>query len=165
MLLAVVGFVAYRVTSPEQREHVFAIAIEYLRHLKIVVAEPGPEYEAFRDALRARTLHLIAIPAIVLVSVQLFLAMRFGSTATSEPAMLVGWGASLGTLTTNGGWWRLVTSTFVYSSTLHLVLSLAALIQVGRILERVVGRLTVVAVYLSAASLPDWSTSRRIRSP
>jgi membrane associated rhomboid family serine protease len=64
--------------------------------------------------------------------------------------MLVGWGASLGTLTTNGGWWRLVTSTFVYSSTLHLVLSLAALIQVGRILERVVGRLTVVAVYLSA---------------
>jgi membrane associated rhomboid family serine protease len=150
MLLAVVGFVAYRVTSPEHREHVFAIAIEYLRHLKIVVAEPGPEYEAFRDALRARTLHLIAIPAIVLVSVQLFLAMRFGSTATSEPAMLVGWGASLGTLTTNGGWWRLVTSTFVYSSTLHLVLSLAALIQVGRILERVVGRLTVVAVYLSA---------------
>jgi membrane associated rhomboid family serine protease len=150
MLLAVVGFVAYRVTSPEQREHVFAIAIEYLRHLKIAVAEPGPEYEAFRDALRARTLHLIAIPAIVLVSVQLFLAMRFGSTATSEPAMLVGWGASLGTLTTNGGWWRLVTSTFVYSSTLHLVLSLAALIQVGRILERVVGRLTVIAVYLSA---------------
>ena len=150
MLLAVVGFVAYRVTSPEQREHVFAIAIEYLRHLRIVVTEPGPEYEAFRDGLRARTLHLIVIPAIVLISVQLFLAMRFGSTATSEPAMLVGWGASLGTLTTNGGWWRLLTSTFVYSSTLHLALSLAALIQVGRILERVVGRLTVVAVYLSA---------------
>jgi hypothetical protein len=91
------------------------------------------------------------IPAIVLVSAQLFLAMRFvGSTASSDPAMLVGWGASLGTLTTNGGWWRLVTSTFVYSSTLHLVFSLAALIQVGRILERVVGRLTVIAVYLSA---------------
>ena len=65
MLLAVVGFVAYRVTSPEQREHVFAIAIEYLRHLRIVVTEPGPEYEAFRDGLRARTLHLIVIPAIV----------------------------------------------------------------------------------------------------
>jgi membrane associated rhomboid family serine protease len=150
MLLAVVGFVAYRVTSAEQRENVFAIAIEYLRHLKIVVTEPGPEYEAFRDGLRARTLHLIVIPAIVLISAQLFLAMRFGSTATSEPAMLVGWGASLGTLTTNGGWWRLVTSTFVYSSVLHLALSLAALVQVGRILERVVGRLTVIAVYLSA---------------
>ena len=150
MLLAVVGFVAYRVTSAEQRENVFAIAIDYLRHLRIVVTEPGPEYEAFRDALRARTLHLIAIPAIVLISAQLFLAMRFGSTATSEPAVLVGWGASLGTLTTNGGWWRLVTSTFVYSSLLHLVFSLAALVQVGRILERVVGRLTVIAVYLSA---------------
>jgi len=150
MLFAVVGFVAYSVTSAEQREHVFAIALEYFQHLRIVVTEPGPEYEAFRDALRARTLHLIAMPAIVLVSVQLFLAMRFGSTATSEPAMLLGWGASLGTLTTNGGWWRLVTSTFVYSSTLHLVLNLAALIQVGRILERVVGRLTIIAVYLSA---------------
>src|SRR5262245_54590888 len=150
MLLAVVGFVAYRVTSAEQRENVFAIAIEYLRHLRIVVTEPGPEYEAFRGALRARKLHLIVIPAIVLISVQLFLAMRFGSTATSEPAMLVGWGASLGTLTTNAGWWRLLTSTFVYSSVLHLALSLAALVQVGRILERVVGRLTVIAVYLSA---------------
>ena len=42
MLLAVVGFVAYRVTSPEQREHVFAIAIEYLRHLRIVVTNQGP---------------------------------------------------------------------------------------------------------------------------
>jgi membrane associated rhomboid family serine protease len=150
MLLAVVGFVAYRVTSTEQREQVFATAIEHLRHLGIVVTEPGPEYEAFRDALRARTLHLIVIPAIVLINAQLFLAMRFGSTATSEPAMLVGWGASLGTLTTNGGWWRLVTSTFVYTSLLHLALSLAALVQVGRILERVVGRLTVIAVYLSA---------------
>lgn len=150
MLLAVVGFVAYRVSSAEQREKLFENAIEYLRHLRIVVTEPGPEYEAFRDALRARTLHLIAIPAIVLISAQLFLAMRFGSTATSEPEMLVGWGASLGTLTTNGGWWRLVTSTFVYSSVLHLALSLAALVQVGRILERVVGRLTVIAVYLSA---------------
>ena len=36
MLLAVVGFVAYRVTSAEQRENVFAIAIDYLRHLRIV---------------------------------------------------------------------------------------------------------------------------------
>jgi len=151
MLLAVVGFVAYRVTSAEQREQVFAIAIEYFQHLRVVLTEPGPEYEAFRDGLRARTLHLIVIPAIVLVSVQLFLAMRFGSTAANEPAMLLGWGASLGTLTTNGGgWWRLVMSTFIYSSTLHLVLCLAALIQVGRILERVVGRLTVAAVYLSA---------------
>ena len=150
MLLAVVGFVAYRLSSVEQRENLFANAIEYLRHTKILVTEPGPEYEAFRDALRARTLHLIAIPAIVLISAQLFLAMRFGSSETSEPAMLVGWGASLGTLTTNGGWWRLVTSTFVYTSLLHLALSLAALVQVGRILERVVGRLTVIAVYLSA---------------
>jgi membrane associated rhomboid family serine protease len=151
MLLAVVGFVAYRVTSAEQRENVFAIAIAYLRHLRIVVTEPGPEYEAFCDALRARTLHLIVIPAIVLISAQLFLAMRFGSSATSDSAMLVGWGASLGTLTTNStGWWRLVTSTFVYSSVLHLALSLAVLVQVGRILERVVGRLTIIAVYLSA---------------
>jgi len=31
MLLAVVGFVAYRVTSAEQREHVFAMALEYFQ--------------------------------------------------------------------------------------------------------------------------------------
>ena len=150
MLLAVVGFVAYRVTSPEQRERAVEIAIAYLRALRIVVTEPGPEHEAFCDTLRARTLHLIVIPAIILISAELFLAMRFSGTPMSDPATLVGWGASVGTLTTNGGWWRLVTSTFVHTSTLHLIICVAILFQIGRVLERVVGRLTVAAVYLSA---------------
>jgi len=150
ILLAVVGFVAYRVSSPEQREHAIEIAIARLRQLMIAVIEPGPEHDAFCDALRARTLHLVVTPAIIFISAELFIGMRSGTAAMSDPATLVGWGASLGTLTTNGGWWRLVTSTFVHISAMHLVVGVAALIQVGRILERVVGRLTVVAVYLSA---------------
>ena len=150
MLLAVVGFVAYRVTSPEQREQAIEIGIAYLRQLRIVITEPGPEHEAFFDALRRRTPHLLVTPAIIFISAQLFIAMRFGAAPIGDPATLVAWGASLGTLTTNGGWWRLVSSTFVHTSTIHLVVGIAALIQVGRILERVVGRLTVAAVYLSA---------------
>ena len=150
MLLTVIGVVGYKLTSPEQREHSLQIAIEYLERFKIAVTEPGPDYHAFFDALRARRLHLVVVPAIALIGAEMFIGMRSGAAATNDQEMLLAWGASIGTLTTNGGWWRLVTSTFVYTSAIHLLLGLAVLIQVGRILERVVGRLTVAAVYLSA---------------
>src|SRR6266545_3189851 len=119
MLLAFAGFVTYRVTSPEQRQHCLAVALDALRQLKVAAKEPGPEHDAFCADLRSRTLHLLVIPAIIFVSAQVFLGMRFGATGMRDSAALVSWGASQGTLTTNLGWWRLVTSTFVYTSTLH----------------------------------------------
>jgi rhomboid protease GluP len=65
---------------------------------------------------------------------------------------LVAWGASFGPRTTNGEWWRLVTSTFVHTGTLHLLVNMAVLLQVGAVLERLVGRLAFTGVYLSAGT-------------
>ena len=72
------------------------------------------------------------------------------------------WGGSIGPRTTNGEWWRLVTSLFVHPGFLHLVANMLGLLQLGLLLERLVGRVAVAGVYLSAgvfASLVRLSAS------
>jgi membrane associated rhomboid family serine protease len=152
ILLAVLGALGYRATSPEEREHYIAVAIGFLRRWKATATEVRPEQELFRDALRARMSYVLVTPAIVLILATVFVGMLFGATAISDPHTLVAWGASLGTRTTNGEWWRLATSTFIHTGLLHLIVDVAILIQLGAILERLVGRVTFAIVYLSAGA-------------
>ena len=63
------------------------------------------------------------------------------------------WGASFGPRTTNGEWWRLVASMFVHTGTFQLLVNGAALVQLGLILERLVGHVTFAAVYFAAGLL------------
>ena len=76
--------------------------------------------------------------------------MGWGS---DEAETLVSWGASFGPRTTNGEWWRLVASMFVHTGSFQLLVNCAALVQLGLILERLVGHVTFAAVYLAAACL------------
>jgi len=76
--------------------------------------------------------------------------MIVGAGAVSDPGTLIDWRGNFGPRTTNGEWWRLVTSTFVHTSTLHLLVDVAVLIQLGAVLERLAGRLAFAGVYLSA---------------
>jgi membrane associated rhomboid family serine protease len=150
ILLAVLGALAYRGTSPEQRERYLNIAIDIVRQLKVAAARRHPESDAFRDALRARTPLVVITPAIVVINVAVTACVLFGASAMSDPDTLVGWGASLGPRTTNGEWWRLLTSTFVHTGMLHLLVDVAVVIQLGAVLERLLGRLTFAAVYVFA---------------
>jgi membrane associated rhomboid family serine protease len=149
ILIGIAAVVAYRVTSAEQREHFYLAAREMIGDLKTAAMRPRPELDEFRRALRARMRFPIVTPLLAVIITAVFVRMRF-SAATIDSTTLVAWGASLGTRTTNGEWWRLVTSSFVHDGTLHLLVDLVALIQVGLVLERFVGRLTLAAVYLSA---------------
>ena len=97
--------------------------------------------------------YALVTSSIILISTAIVGGMLFGGRAISDSDTLVAWGANVGTRTTNGEWWRLVTSIFVHTGTLHLLVDVAVLIQVGGILERLVGRLTFTAVYLSAGIL------------
>jgi membrane associated rhomboid family serine protease len=154
ILLGIAGVVAYRVSTPEERKRFYAFAyargLTFLADLKTAANRPRPDYDAFRDELRARMRFAVVTPAIALISAAIFVLMLFGDGAMSNPETLMTWGASLGIRTTNGEWWRLVTSTFVHTGMLHVLVDLAILIQLGLILERLVGRLTIAAVYLSA---------------
>ncbi|MDT5016201.1 MAG: hypothetical protein QOD39_2361, partial [Mycobacterium sp.] len=151
ILLVVVGGLAYRMTSPEDRERYLRIALGVVRRLKLEAAESEPERE-LRESLRARTRHAFVAPALVAVNVLIFAGILFSAGAISDPDTLVAWGASLGPRTTNGEWWRLVASTFVHTGTLHLLVNMAVLLQIGVALERLVGRLAFTGVYLSAGA-------------
>ena len=154
MLLGIAGVVAYRVSTPEERKNFYAFAyaraLDFLVDLRAAANRPRPDYDAFRDELRARMRFAVITPAIALISAAVFVWMLFGGGAIGDPDTLMAWGASLGIRTTNGEWWRLVTSTFVHTGMLHVLVDLAVLIQLGLVLERLVGRLTIAAVYLSA---------------
>ena len=92
--------------------------------------------------------------------------MCFGTGALDEPKTLVDWGASIGPRTTNGEWWRLGTSMFVHSGLLQLLVGGAALFQLARLLERLVGSIAFVAVYITAGSFANLvNLSARRASP
>lgn len=161
IVVAVLGGVAYRIATPEERERYFALAMLTIRRLKVAVTQPGPEYDAFRDALRERTSSMFVMPAIALMNIAVFAGLLFGGRAMTDGATLLDWGASLGTRTTNGEWWRLLTSSFVHTAMLQLLVSIAVLIQIGGMIERLAGRLLLAVVYLSAgvfAGLADISS-------
>ena len=96
---------------------------------------------------------MAVVPALAAINVFVFLRLLFGDGALNDPATLVGWGASVGPRTTNGEWWRLLTMTFVHAGMFQLLVNLTALVQVGLILERMVGHVTVATIYLAAGLL------------
>jgi len=150
ILLIVVAGVALRAMSAEERARLGRAVLAAIREARDVVAERRRQPEPFRDALRARTPWAIVTPALVVLNTTIFVRMLFDSGALGDPGTLVVWGGSIGPRTTNGEWWRLVTSLFVHTGFLHLAANMLGLLQLGLLLERLVGRVALAAVYVSA---------------
>jgi len=71
----------------------------------------------------------------------------------ADPATLVGWGASVGTQTANGEWWRLATSMFVHGGFGHMIMNVLGVAQIGLITERFYGSFAFANAYLGAGLL------------
>ncbi|MBK7004811.1 MAG: rhomboid family intramembrane serine protease [Burkholderiales bacterium] len=63
------------------------------------------------------------------------------------------WGANFGPATQDGQWWRLFTAQFVHFGVLHLAMNMAALWDVGRLVERLYGRWRFAVLYLASGVL------------
>src|SRR5258706_12463873 len=59
ILLAVLGTVAYRLTTAAQRKQFVEVAFDVARKLAAAANQRRPESDAFRDRLRARTPYLV----------------------------------------------------------------------------------------------------------
>jgi len=163
LLLIVVGGFTWYVLEPDERAKIVrAIAGVFGQATQAAgQAARRRKADAFDTALRERTRWVLATPAIALVNVIVFASMLAGSTAPGDTGTLLEWGGSFGPLTSNGEWSRLVTSMFVHSGPLHLLINVAALVQVGLLIERLVGPHTLVAVCFTSglfASLVGLST-------
>ena len=91
---------------------------------------------------------------LVLLNVLVFLAMGWqtGATPGQGNSAALAWGANFGPATQHGEWWRLLTAQFIHFGPLHLVANMWALWDVGRLLERLLGRPRFLGVYLAAGA-------------
>jgi len=58
------------------------------------------------------------------------------------------WGANFKPVTTNGQWWRLLTSIFLHGGLIHLLANMYALVFIGIFLEPQLGKMKYLLVYL-----------------
>src|SRR4051812_49812358 len=77
ILLAVLGVVAYRLTTAEERAQYFTYAIDVVRELHAVATQPRPDADAFRERLRARMPLLAVTPAIAALNVAVMAGVVF----------------------------------------------------------------------------------------
>ena len=148
-LLVIGGFLVY-VMKPEERVKLLQSALAIARQIAEEAVRRWREPDPFHDALRARTPWPIVTAALVALNAGIFIGMIFGAGAIADPATLVAWGGNVGPRTSNGEWWRLVTAMFVHSGFWHLVINMAGLVQLGIMLERLVGHFAFAALYLAA---------------
>lgn len=144
IFLGIVGFLVLRGMTPQERERAFKQVVPVVRQFIAVIRRRNPDWDAFRDRLRSRTRFAIVTPILIAINIIVFV-MAHGQGTT-----LLDWGASFGPRTTNGEWWRVITSLFVHGTLMHLVVNAAALATVGVVLERYVGPAAFAGVYLAA---------------
>ena len=77
--------------------------------------------------------------------VMVFAGLGFVSFQADD---LINWGANFKPLTTDGEWWRLITSTFLHGGIMHLVANMVGLIFVGIFLEPRIGSKKFAVIYL-----------------
>ncbi len=91
-----------------------------------------------------------ATPIILDLNILVFLLMMFSGLGILSPQgiELIKWGANFKPLTTDGEWWRLLTSIFLHAGFLHLANNMIALFFIGPFLETSIGSKKFMIIYL-----------------
>jgi membrane associated rhomboid family serine protease len=148
-IAAVAGVAVGAMTADERRrwlERCVSLGRTFLHHSR----RAREECEPFRGALRERTPIAMAVPSLVAVNAAVYVLTHFGAARHGTSGALVDWGASFGPRTTNGEWWRLLTSTFVQPGALLLLVTTGALTTAGLMLERYLGAIAFLTIYFVA---------------
>jgi len=151
-LLVVVG-VVFRISKPEERQRFFNAILAIVLQLKAAEVNRQEGLAPFRETLRGRTRWALVTPAVVAVNVAVFIGAVAQAGPLSAPETLVAWGASWAPRTTNGEWWRLLSAVFLHAGFLQLLMNVGGLMQVGLLLERLIGPVALATVYVAAGIL------------
>ncbi len=142
-----------------ERQEAYAKGLEERRAANNLTAE---EKISLGEGGRYVTYTLIAVNLLIFVAMVISGA---GFMDFSMDSSLAKWGANTRSLTANGEWYRLITSTFLHGGLLHVLFNMYALFYIGIYLEPLLGRWRYLAAYLACgifASLASvwWSDDR-----
>lgn len=153
--LLVVGSFAVYCLKPEERTRILQAVAQRLRQTLDTVQKHqrrrGEQRDEFLDALAARTRRPYLTLTLVAYNAAMFTFMAFAPGSVGDPDTLLHWGASVGPVTANGQWWRLVTATFVHAGVIPLIVDLIAFTQVALLVERMFGQVALAIIYVGAA--------------
>lgn len=107
------------------------------------------DVKEFIDFLKPKEGYFIT-PIIIYLNILIFMIMVFAGLGfiSFKGQDLLAWGANFRPSTTNGEWWRLLTSTFLHGGLMHLIANMYGLLFVGIFLEPLLGRTIYLTVYL-----------------
>lgn len=104
------------------------------------------------DLMRSRPSQVPVTTALAGANLLVFVVMLFAGAGLwhTPNGVQLSWGANFGPATQDGQWWRLFTAQFVHFGVLHLGMNMAALWDVGRLVERLYGRARFAVLYLAS---------------
>lgn len=110
---------------------------------------------SLNDLMRSGPRQAPVTTGLLVINVSVFLVMLlfgagFWHTNSGVP---LAWGANFGPATQDGQWWRLFTAMFIHFGVVHLALNMWALWDVGRLVERLYGRVNFAVLYLTSGVL------------
>jgi membrane associated rhomboid family serine protease len=93
--------------------------------------------------------------ALITVNTVVFMAMLFGGAEWFRPVghVQIAWGSNFGPYTTDGQWWRLLTSLFIHFGVIHVTFNMLALASFGPLVERLYGSTVYLLIYLLSGTL------------
>jgi rhomboid protease GluP len=109
----------------------------------------------FEARLIARSPQTPVTFALIAVNTLVFVANLFGGAEWFLPVghVQIAWGSNFGPYTTDGEWWRLLTSLFIHFGLIHIFFNMLALAAFGPLVERVYGSMTYLLIYLLTGTL------------
>lgn len=132
-------------------------AIEQLKQSTVKTAEEQiKEAEETDKVMKQAGANLYITYGIIAINVLVFILMAIsgaGIFTIDDTTVHINWGSNLTTLTLNGEWWRLLTSTFIHFGILHLAMNTYALYMAGVYLEPMLGKTKYITAYLCTGIL------------
>jgi rhomboid protease GluP len=150
LTILVLAAAALYFMTPQERARMMRVLIGHFSRAKQSALERHKARAA--GAVEAGPTPLVTI-CLVAAHVTAFGWMLASGLKLGDEQTLIAWGGNFGPRTTNGEWWRLATAMFVHNGFLPLILNCVCLLQIGGIIERIVGRAAFGAVYIATGVL------------
>jgi rhomboid protease GluP len=122
------------------------------QNLPSTISAAGIAVKEYASDLAALDRGDLVTKALVAANILLFGAAGIAGAGFLVPnvAVLQSWGTNFGPLTTDGQWWRLVSSMFLHFGVFHLAFNMWALYVGGRLAERLFGASAFALIYFAS---------------